>query len=103
MAFTPVDQLTSDIAEPIIGFQRLFRVVEGRGAESHKTLQINPILMVVVVVLILVLELINNSLHEHLVQLKLLHHCGHVVQRRRWIVGTTTTSTTTTTCHPAKS
>ena len=68
----------------------------------HESLQINSMLMVVVVVLILVLELINNSLHEHLVQLKLLHHCGHVARRRRWIIGTTTMSTTTTTCHPAK-
>src|SRR3954463_15730071 len=97
-------QLTVDVTKPIIGIQRLFRLVEGRGIETHEIPQSNHrrLVLVLVLVLVLILELINNSLHEHLVHLKLLHHCGHVVRRRGWIVGTTTTSTTTTTSHPAK-
>ena len=57
-------------------------MVEGRGAEPRKALQVNTVLMVLIVVLVLVLELINDSLHEHLILLKLLHHRGHVVRRR---------------------
>ena len=37
-------------------------------------------LLVLIVVLVLVLELINDSLHEHLILLKLLHHRSHVVR-----------------------
>src|SRR3954462_15356293 len=95
-------QLTVDVTEPIIGIQRLCRLVEGRGIKTHEIPESNHRRLVLVLVLVLVLELINNSLHEQLVHLKLLHHCGHVVRRRRWIVGTTTTSTTTTSSHPAK-
>src|ERR1041384_1502803 len=93
-------QLASDIAKPIIGFQGLLRVVEGRGAEPHKALQVNTMLLVLVVVLVLVLELINDSLHEHLILMKLLHHRGHVVRRLWWIVGTMTTTSGSN--HPAK-
>ena len=93
-------QLASDIANPIIGFQGLLRVTEGRGAEPHKALQVNTMLLVLIVVLVLVLELIDDSLHEHLILLKLLHHRGHVVRRQRWIVGTT--ATTSRSNHPAK-
>ena len=57
-------------------------------------------LMVLVVVLVLVLELINDSLHEHLILLKLLHHRGHVVRWRWWIVATTTTTSRSN--HPVK-
>ena len=57
-------------------------------------------LMVLIVVMVLVLELINDSLHEHLILLELLHHRGHVVWQRRWIVGTTTTTSRSN--HPAK-
>src|SRR4051812_25128577 len=66
--------------KPIIGIQRLCRLVEGRGIETHEIPQSSHRRGVLVLVLVLVLELINNSLHEHLVQLKLLHHCGHVVR-----------------------
>ena len=57
-------------------------------------------LMALIIVLVLVLELINHSLHEHLILLKLLHHRGHVVRWQRWIVGTTTTTSRSN--HPAK-
>src|SRR3954465_5195997 len=93
-------QLTSDVTKPIIGIQRLFRLVEERGIETHEIPQSNHRRLVLVLVLVLVLELIYDSLHKHLVHLKLLHHRGHVVRRRRWIVGTTTTTTTTN--HPAR-
>src|SRR3954471_1575489 len=91
-------KLAVDITEPIIDFQGLLRVMEGRGTESHEALQVNTMLMVLVVVL--VLELINDSLHELLIQLKLLHHRGHIVRRRRWYVSTTTTTSRSN--HPAK-
>src|ERR1043165_5940081 len=93
-------QLAINITEPIIGFQGLLRVMEGRGTEPHEALQVNTMLMVLIVVLVLVLELINDFLHEHLILLKLLHHRGHVVRRRRGIVGTTTTTSRSN--HPAK-
>src|SRR3954471_19818475 len=95
-------QLAIDITEPIIGFQVLLRVMEGRGAEPHEALQVNTMLMVLIVVLVLVLELelINDSLHEHLILVKLLHHRGHIVRRRRWFVSTTTTTSRSN--HPAK-
>src|SRR3954466_8748503 len=91
-------KLAVDITEPIIGFQRLLRVVEGRGVEPHEPLQVNTILMVLIVVL--VLELINDSLHELLIQLKLLHHRSHIVRRWRWFVSTL--PTTSRSNHPAK-
>src|SRR4051812_5079407 len=88
--------------KPIIGIQRLFRLAKDMGVETHEIPQSNPRWLVLVLVLVLVLELIYDSLHKHLVHLKLLHHRGHVVWRRRWIVGTMTTTTTTTTSHPAR-
>src|ERR1043165_6940284 len=96
-------QLAIDITDPIIGLQGLLRVMESRGTEPHEALQVNTMLMIliVVLVLVLVLELINDSLHEHLILLKLLHHRGHIVWRRRWFVSTTTTTSRSN--HPAKS
>src|SRR3954467_5589619 len=93
-------QLAIDITEPIIGFQGLLRVMEGRGAEPHEALQVNTMLMVLIVVLVLVLELVNDSLHELLILLKLLHHRGHIVRRRRRFVSTLTTTSRSN--HPAK-
>src|SRR4051812_48888260 len=50
-------ELAIDITEPIIVFQGLLRVVEGRGSEPHEALQVNAMLMVFIVVLFLVVDL----------------------------------------------
>ena len=74
--------------------------MEGRGAEPHKALQVNTVLLVLIVVLVLDLELIDDSLYEHLILLKLLHLRGHIDRWRRGIVGSTTTTSRSN--HPAK-
>ena len=76
--------------------------MEHHGVEAGEVVQIHDSILMVVTMLVLLRELSHDVLHELPVQLKLLHHSGHVIRRRRWVVATTTTTTTTGSNHPAK-
>src|SRR3954469_11936526 len=93
-------QLMSDVVKPVISIQRLHRVAEQSGVEASEVVQSHRGMLMVVPMLIRLRELSHDIFHELSVQLKLLHHRGHVIRRRRWFVGSTTT--TSTTSHPAK-
>src|SRR3954468_23254677 len=97
-------QLVSDVAKPVISIQRLNRVAEHSGVEAGEVVQSHGGVLMMVPILIWLGELSHDILHELTVQLELLHHPGHVIWRRRWVVGSTTTSTTTTTTtnHPSR-
>src|SRR3954467_1936952 len=90
-------QLVSDVAKPVISIQWLNRVAEHSGVEAGEVVQSHGGMLMVVAILIRLGELSHDILHELTVKLELLHHRGHVIRRRRWVVGTMTTSTTTTT------
>ena len=93
-------QLVSDVAKPVISIHWLDGVAEHHGVEAGEVVQVHDSILMVVTMLVLLRELSHDGLHELPVQLKLLHHSGHVIRRWRWFVATTTTTTGSN--HPAK-
>src|ERR1041385_8440270 len=83
-------QLVSDVTKPVISIQRLNSVAEHSGVEAGEVVQSHGDMVMVVPILIRLGELSHDILYELTVQLELLHHRGHVIWRRRWVVGTTT-------------
>src|SRR3954470_18418515 len=90
----------SDVVEPVISIHGLDGVAKHRGVEAGEVVQVHDSVLMVVTMLVLLRQLSHDVLHELPVQLKLLHHSGHVIRRWRWVVAPTTTTTGSN--HPAK-
>src|ERR1043165_7906601 len=92
----------SDVVKPVISIHGLDGVAEHRGVEAGRVVQGHGSILIVGTLLGLLRGLSHDVLHELSVQLKLLHHSGHVIRQRRWFVATTTTTTTTGPTHLVK-